>query len=271
MSARRKNLVKATNIQLTRGQTSILDHVDLTVRSGEIVTLIGPNGAGKTSLVRILLKLETPDKGKVHHHPGLTVSYVPQKFSVNASFPLTAARFILSSHKHSRFDLFGKSSGTQKKLKKLAEETGIAHRLDNQMSNLSGGEFQRVCLARALMRDPQLLVLDEPVQGIDFAGETEIYRLIASIRQNRGCGILLISHDLHIVMAESDRVVCLDHHICCSGTPDKVVNNPEYERLFGTDAVQAYGYYKHKHDHKHGPSGEIIELEKSTTKCDTNF
>ena len=239
-------MISARNISLVRSGRKILDDVSLEVRAGEIVTIIGPNGAGKTSLLKILLKLDRPDQGLVCQKPGLKIGYVPQKFSVDRSFPLSVRHFIQLGRQGERIPA------------DILEETGVNNLLGKPLSDLSGGEFQRVCLTRALVRRPDLLVLDEPVQGIDYAGEIEIYRLIASVRQQRGCGILLISHDLHVVMGESDRVICLDKHICCSGTPDLVVANPEYERLFGADAVNVRGLYKHRHDHLHGPDGEII-------------
>lgn len=243
-------LTSAHHITFIREGHKILDDVSLEVNHGEIVTIIGPNGAGKTSLLRILLRLETPDRGTVHQKPGLKIGYVPQKFSVDPSLPLSAGHFIrLGGHLNKAV------------LRGVLEDTGTTALQEKQLSTLSGGEFQRVCLARSLAREPDLLVLDEPVQGIDYAGEIEIYKLIANVRKKHGCGILLISHDLHIVMGEADRVLCLDRHICCSGKPEQVIANPEYERLFGADAVSAYGLYQHSHDHIHGPDGEIIPAD----------
>jgi zinc transport system ATP-binding protein len=224
----------------------VLDRVSIAVHASEIVTLIGPNGAGKTTLARVLLGLAPISEGSVSRCAGLRVGYVPQRFSIEPVIPLSVLRFMSLSRPVSN----------ARALECLAE-TGAAHLAGAQMSGLSGGEFQRVLLARALARDPHLLVLDEPAQAIDFAGAALLYELIAAIRARRGCGILLISHDLQVVLGASDRVICLNRHICCEGVPRAVAGHPEYVRLFGPDAAASFGLYSHRHDHTHTLSGDV--------------
>lgn len=237
-------LIEARQIAISRRGKDILTGVDLAIGRSEIVTLIGPNGAGKTTLVRVLLGLEKPDRGTVLRKPGLEIGYVPQRFDVDAAIPLTVARFIA---------LGGR--GDPDAMHATLEEVGARGLMDRQYSELSGGELQRVLLARALLRNPDLLVLDEPVRGVDYAGEAGLYKLIGRLRTERNLGILLVSHDLHIVMAQSDRIVCLNSHICCSGAPQSVAEHPEYRKLFGSGADRLYAVYQHHHDHEHDLSG----------------
>jgi zinc transport system ATP-binding protein len=237
-------LVSARGLSLMRSGRTILDHVDLAVGAGEIVTLIGPNGAGKTTLVRLLLGLEKPGGGEIWRAPGLVVGYVPQRFEADPAIPLTAARFVMLGG--------GKDP---RRVARALEEVGAGAVKDRQLSRLSGGELQRVVLARALMRDPQLLVLDEPVRGVDFNGEAELYALIGRLRSQRGLGVLLVSHDLHVVMAQSDRVICLNQHVCCSGVPEAVARHDAYVALFGAQAARAFALYSHHHDHQHDLAG----------------
>lgn len=241
------SLIAASDIGVRRDGKWILQQVSLNIGAGEIVTLIGPNGGGKTTLTRVLLGLIQPDSGKVARRIGLTVGYVPQKLEITDSLPMSVSRFMTLTTKHSDSSILA-----------ALEETGVSHLVNAQIHSLSGGEFQRVLLARAIARLPDLLVLDEPVQGVDFAGETALYELIAGIRDRHGCGILLISHDLHIVMAATDSVVCLNGHVCCSGGPADVAVNPEFNRLFGPRGADAIALYRHHHDHVHGADGEII-------------
>ena len=204
----------------------VLDRVDIRVQRSEIVTLIGPNGAGKTTLLRLLLGLQAPDTGAVQRAPELTIGYLPQKISADSTLPLTVKRMLGLTN----------SVAPEAKREEL-EEVGVGHLMQAMMHELSGGEQQRVMLARAMLREPYLLVLDEPVQGVDFKGELDLYELIGRIRDRRECGILLVSHDLHLVMASTDRVVCLNHHICCAGHPEAVKRDPEYLTLFGHRAA----------------------------------
>lgn len=244
-------LISARGVSLSRNGRKLLDHIDLDVHAGEVVTLIGPNGAGKSTLVRVLLGLIKPDEGKVIRAKGLRVGYLPQRFDRDASIPLTVNRFLTLS-----------SVAANGEVASVLDEVGAGTLGEAQISTLSGGEFQRVALAKTLIGEPTLLVLDEPVQNVDYAGEGELYRLIGDIRSRRGCGILLISHDLHVVLGESDRVVCLNGHICCSGTPKAVARHPEYIRLFGPNAAGAYALYAHDHDHVHSLSGEVVHDDR---------
>lgn len=242
-----KYLISAEKLTLRRGGRMILENVDIAISPGEIVTLIGPNGAGKTSLVRLLLGLMAPDSGAISRAAGLTIGYLPQRFGVNAAIPLTVGRFLTLTAR-------GNAAAAA-----LLKEVGADHLEGVQISDLSGGEFQRVALAKALMGNPRFLVLDEPVQNVDFTGEAELYRLIETLRDTRGCGVLLVSHNLHVVLGASDRVVCLNQHVCCSGVPESVAKHPEYARLFGRDAAQAFAIYAHHHDHEHDLSGGVSE------------
>ena len=236
-------LVSAQNVSLVLGGQLVLDAVSLTVSPGEIVTLIGPNGAGKSSLARVLLGLVEPTRGKVSRQAGLSVGYVPQRFAVPETIPLTVRRLLTLTRR-----------AGEAEIARVLQETGISHLAATPVTALSGGEQQRALIARALLRDPDFLVLDEPVQGVDFIGEAQLYRLVSDIRARRGCGILMVSHDLHVVMAESDRVVCLNGHVCCEGGPETVKGHPEFARLFGREAARALAVYSHEHDHVHdGP------------------
>jgi zinc transport system ATP-binding protein len=239
-------LVSARGLLLSRSGRDVLQGVDIDLRSGEIVTVIGPNGAGKTTLVRVLLGLEVPDRGATRRQPGLVIGYVPQRFDLDSAIPLTASRFVG----------LGLRRGGSAAIPEALAEVGAGKLGDRQLAELSGGELQRVLLARALARKPALLILDEPVRGVDYAGEAELYTLIGRLRSERGFGVLLVSHDLHVVMAQSDRVVCLNRHVCCSGVPESVAQHPEYARLFGPQAARAFAVYQHHHDHRHDLAGD---------------
>jgi zinc transport system ATP-binding protein len=238
-------LISARSLWLSRSGRTILQGIDIDIAANEILTLIGPNGAGKTTLVRVLLGLEAPDKGTTLRKPGLVVGYVPQRFEVDRAIPLTVARFV------------GLGRGAEDDdIARVLGEVGAGQLGERQLSELSGGELQRVVLARALVRSPNVLVLDEPVRGVDYVGEAELYTLIGRLRSEHGFGVLLVSHDLHVVMAQSDRVICLNRHVCCSGVPESVAQHPEYARLFGPQAARAFGLYHHSHDHRHDLAGE---------------
>ena len=237
-------LVEASRIGVHRAGRWLIQDVDLAVRKGEIVTLIGPNGSGKSTTARVALGIVKPDAGVVRHKPGLTVGYVPQRLHIDRTLPLTVERLMTLTAPQSA-----------DAVRATLDWVEIGHLAKAEIQFLSGGEFQRALLARALVRKPDLLVLDEPVQGIDFAGEVALYDLIHRIRGETGCGILLISHDLHIVMAQTDTVVCLNGHVCCQGTPQSVATSPEYVRLFGRRAAETLAVYRHHHDHVHGVDG----------------
>jgi zinc transport system ATP-binding protein len=239
-------LVEANDIGLTLQGRSILEDVNLTVHEREIVTLIGPNGAGKSTLIRIILGIMKADHGRVTLARGIRIGYMPQRLTIDPVLPLSVSRFLTLAQR-----------APTAKLKEVLDEVGAPHLLDSAMQTLSGGETQRVLLARAMLRDPDLLILDEPVQGVDVAGQEELYRLIGTIRTRRGCGILMISHDLHMVMTATDEVLCLNRHVCCSGHPDSVRIDPNYVALFGKMPVLTP--YSHHHDHSHNVHGEVIK------------
>jgi zinc transport system ATP-binding protein len=242
-------LVEAHGITLRIGRSELLRAVDLEIRPREVVSLIGPNGAGKTTLIRVLLGLLRPTAGWVARRPGLVIGYVPQRMRLDPVLPLTVGRFLTIGRR-----------GVE--IASALAAVGAGHLARASIHELSGGELQRVVLARALVRDPGLLFLDEPAQGIDFNGQLELYQLIERIRDERGCGVLLVSHDLHVVMGATDRVVCLNRHVCCSGAPETVTRHPEYLGLFGPRAATGVAIYAHDHDHAHDLAGGVVALPK---------
>jgi zinc transport system ATP-binding protein len=235
-------LIEAEGIAKQLGRRDVLVDAALAVHAGEVVTLIGPNGAGKSTLIRILLGLLKPDRGRIKRRPGLTIGYLPQRFQVDPALPLTVERFLALA------------GSTAARIAEVLDEVGLEDAAMKQVQTLSGGELQRVLLARALARRPDLLVLDEPLQGVDVAGQADLYHRIGEVRRSLGAGVVLVSHDLHLVMAESDRVVCLNHHVCCAGRPEAVSRDPQYLALFGP----AVAVYTHSHDHHHDHSGDVI-------------
>jgi len=239
-------LITLESIGVRRNGRPLVEGVSLTISRGEIVTLIGPNGSGKSTTARVVTGVLRPDEGRVTRKPGLSVGYVPQKLGIDWTLPLTVNRLMNLTARHK------KSEVTH-----ALEQVGAGHLGGAAVQTLSGGEFQRVLLARAMIGKPDLLVLDEPVQGVDFAGEVAIYELIGRIRDATQCGILMISHDLHVVMAETDTVICLNGHVCCRGTPELVAQSPEYLSLFGARAAPALAIYQHHHDHTHLPDGRV--------------
>ncbi len=240
-------LIQARGLGVQRGGRWLVRGVDLTIRPGEIVTLIGPNGSGKSTTVKALLGILALSEGDVARTAGLSIGYVPQRLAIDWTMPLTVKRLMTLTGRH-----------TAGEVAAALAEVGIPHLAAAPVQQLSGGEFQRALLARALIRRPALLVLDEPVQGVDFAGEIALYELIHGIRERLGCGILMISHDLHIVMGKTDTVVCLNGHVCCSGTPQAVTESPEYRALFGSQAAAALAIYRHDHDHVHLDDGRVV-------------
>jgi zinc transport system ATP-binding protein len=237
-------LIALAGVDVAFGRRAALAGASLSVAPGEIVTIIGPNGAGKTTLLRVALGLQRVDAGRVERRPGLRVGYLPQRLAIDETLPLTVRRFLALVPK------------ARRDATAALAETGARHTLDLPVQTLSGGEMQRVLLARALLREPELLVLDEPAQGVDIAGQAELFALIRRVRDERGCGVLLVSHDLHLVMAATDRVVCLNHHVCCSGRPEAVSRDPAYRALFGA-AIEGFALYAHAHDHRHDVAGEV--------------
>ncbi|MEO0544562.1 MAG: ATP-binding cassette domain-containing protein [Pseudomonadota bacterium] len=247
-------LVTLENAGVYRAGRWLVRGVGLSISAGEIVTLIGPNGSGKSTTAKMALRILKPDEGVVRRRPDLKIAYVPQKLTIDWTMPLAVRRFLRLT-----------GDITAQAAEDALAATGVSHLADAEVRSLSGGEFQRVMLARAIARKPDLLVLDEPVQGVDFTGEIALYDLIKEIRDEIHCGILLISHDLHVVMAATDRVICLNGHVCCSGTPTAVATSPEYKALFGARATSTLAVYEHQHDHVHLPDGRVAHADGSIT------
>ena len=245
MSTENNILVKLNGVGLKQNEKWLVKGVSLKVEKGKIVTLIGPNGSGKSTTAKIALGIYKNIEGQVEKFTN-NIGYVPQKISIDWTLPLRVKDFMLLT-----------DSLKDDALDEALTLTGVKHLKDKNLGNLSGGEFQRVLLARAISKKPELLVLDEPVQGVDFTGEIALYELIKKISEKLNCGILLISHDLHTVMTATDHVVCLNGHVCCSGSPKDVARNNEYKALFGEQASQTLSVYEHKHDHEHSNDGEI--------------
>ena len=241
----KKILLKVENVGISVNGKSLVRGVSLEVKQGEIVTLIGPNGSGKSTTAKIALGIYKKIDGKVKTYTD-KIGYVPQKISIDWTLPIRVLDFMTLTEEL-----------TQDEINTALNLTGVEHLKDKSLSNLSGGEFQRVLIARAISKQPELLVLDEPVQGVDFKGEIALYKLIKEISEKMKCGILLISHDLHVVMSATDFVVCLNGHVCCSGTPHKVVQDNKYRELFGDRASNILSLYEHKHDHTHSQDGTI--------------
>ena len=223
-----EKLAEVNEVGVRRDGRWLVENISLSIARGEILTLIGPNGSGKTTTAKLVTGVLRPDAGSVWRKPGLRVGYVPQKLAIDWTLPLTVKRLMSLTASHARGEVDA-----------ALERVGIAHLAQAEVQNLSGGEFQRALLARAMLRKPDLLVLDEPVQGVDFSGEVALYDLIGQIRDETGCGILMISHDLHVVMAATDTVICLNGHVCCRGAPEQVARSPEYLSLFGARAASA--------------------------------
>ena len=247
-------LVAMRGVGVFRDGRWLVRGVDLTVSRGEIVTLIGPNGSGKSTTAKTAIGVMKPSEGRVERFAGLRVGYVPQKLNIDWTLPLTVGRLMTLTGR------FGPDE-----IAAALDAVGIAHLAKRSVQHLSGGEFQRALLARAMIRNPDLLILDEPVQGVDFSGEMALYDLIKDIRNRTGCGILLISHDLHIVMAETDTVICMNGHVCCRGPPQAVAESAEYRSLFGARAAATLAVYSHHHDHTHLSDGRVRHADGSVT------
>ena len=247
-------LTTLSNAGFYRNDRWLVRGVDMVVELGEIVTLIGPNGSGKTTTAKLALGILKPDEGTVLQSKHIRVGYVPQNFNIDWTLPLNVARFMSLTNRVS-----------ERQADDALAITSATHLRHTELRALSGGEFQRVMLARAIASKPELLVLDEPVRGVDFNGEIAIYELIKEIRNELKSGILLISHDLHVVMAATDRVICLNGHICCSGTPNAVASNMAYRELFGPRATSTLALYEHSHDHTHLPDGSVRHTDGSIT------
>jgi zinc transport system ATP-binding protein len=241
----KKLLVKLENAGVQRISKWLVKGISFEISQGQIVTLIGPNGSGKTTTAKMILNIMNADEGQITRNTD-KMAYVPQKINIDWTMPLRVIDFMKITN----------NLNNNQVIESLTT-TGVDKLLYSQIHNLSGGEFQRVLIARAIAKKPDLLVLDEPVQGVDYNGEIALYNLIKKISVNLNCGILLISHDMHFVMSTTDHVVCLNGHICCSGTPSSVVKNPEYIKLFGEHNSETLSYYQHHHDHSHDNDGSV--------------
>ena len=234
------DIISASNITVTRDNKDILDNVSISVNSDDFITILGPNGAGKSMLLKCLMGFYKPEKGMINRTPNLRIGYVPQQFVSEQTLPISTKRFLMLRKK-----------ADEEEINKIADETNIKSYLEKPVHVLSGGERQRVLLARSLIGNPELLVLDEPAQNLDISGQLAFYKLLERIYQTRSLSILMVSHDLHMVMATTKKVVCLFHHICCSGEPQIVTKDPEFVSLFGNDMAEMMAVYQHGHNHTH--------------------
>ncbi len=239
------SLIEARGLSVRLGGTQALRNVDFAIDRGEIVTVVGPNGSGKSTLLRALVGAVSASGGEIRRAPGLRIGYVPQKLHVDPTLPLTVRRFLGLPRRTTR-------EAAEAALDRAGAE-GLAER---QMAALSGGQLQRVLLARALLETPDLLILDEATQGLDQPGSAAFYRRIEEVRRELDCAVLMVSHELHVVMSASDRVICLNGHVCCEGRPDVVASAPEYRALFGRGTQGALALYRHDHDHHHDHGAE---------------
>ena len=233
-------LILLDNVSVEIKHQKILHNVSLSINTNQIVTLLGPNGAGKSTLVKVILGLMPYTSGKITRLDNLTIGYVPQSIKLNPTLPITVKRFMCLNKQLNN-----------KNILNILSMVKAEYLIDKSMHQLSGGELQRVLLAQALAKRPQLLILDEPTQGVDVNGQVLLYDLISNAKTQFNCGILMVSHDLHLVMAKTDEVICLNHHICCSGTPASVSNDPEFISLFGQQGASQIAVYKHHHNHQH--------------------
>ena len=234
------SIIETRNLHVRYGDTPVLADVSFAIKPGEIVTIVGPNGSGKSTLIRSVLGLLDPAGGKVERAPGLKIGYVPQRLGINSTLPMTVARFLSLPVRQSRAEVA-----------RVLARVGIPGTESKAITALSGGQLQRTLLARALLAKPDILILDEPTQGLDQPGTADFYRLVENLRNETGCAVLMVSHDLHVVMSASDRVICLNGHICCQGKPRVVRDAPEYRAMFGVGTAGALALYPHDHDHSH--------------------
>ena len=236
-------LITLTKVNKAFADRPVLQNISMQLMQGEITTLIGPNGAGKSTLVKLILGLISPDSGSVTPAPQLNIGYMPQKISIDPSLPISTCRFLqLANTSH-------------KACHEALEMVGISHLAKSPIQTLSGGELQRALLARAILRKPNFLVLDEPVQGVDITGQNALYKMISELSKSLNCGILMVSHDLHLVMSSTDKVICLNQHICCQGRPEQVTQDPAYIDIFG----QTTAIYSHHHNHQHSIHGQVLD------------
>ncbi|RQW64142.1 zinc ABC transporter ATP-binding protein ZnuC [Vibrio viridaestus] len=252
-------LVELHDICVDFNHRRVLENINLTLYSGKITTLIGPNGAGKSTLVKVLLGLQAPTQGQIKKAKKIKVGYVPQKLKLNDTLPLSVNRFLSLAGRFSRQEIL-----------EAITLVGAEHLLHSSMHNLSGGETQRILLARALLQRPELLVLDEPAQGVDVQGQIDLYDLINTVRVRFGCAVFMVSHDLHLVMAKTDDVICLQHHICCSGAPADIRKHPNYIAMFGDRSRETLAFYEHHHQHHHDLAGQPVSGEATSCQHHTH-
>ncbi|MBB3995701.1 zinc transport system ATP-binding protein [Sulfitobacter undariae] len=241
------SLIEVHNLSIRYGGHTVLSNVSLHVDAGEIVTIVGPNGSGKTSLLRAIIGAVKPSKGRVTQGADVKLGYVPQKLHIDPTLPMSVARFLALPN--------GVAPAA---IDAALKQAGVPDLAKAQMARLSGGQFQRVLLARALIGKPQILLLDEATQGLDQPGSAAFYQQIDTVRRQTGCAVLMISHELHVVMSASDRVICLNGHVCCEGTPEVVASAPEYRALFGSGTLGALALYRHDHDHDHDHNHDAL-------------
>ncbi|MDX1560307.1 MAG: zinc ABC transporter ATP-binding protein ZnuC [Marinobacter sp.] len=257
-------LVSLENLTVRFEDRPVVDRVNLKVQRGDIITIIGPNGAGKTTLIKAVLGIEKVSEGQVSLGKNLIIGYVPQHLTLEPTLPLSVKRFMLLS---------GRSLS---ECESALDHTGIGHLLNASVHHLSGGEKQRLLLARALARKPDLLVLDEPAQGVDINGQASLYDLIRQLRDDLNCGVIMISHDLHLVMAATDKVICLNQHVCCSGYPADISHDPAFIETFGRPVAESLAVYHHHHNHSHDLHGDVVDSDPHSagsghgghTECD---
>ena len=249
-------LVSISGMTVQMGGTVALRNVDFNIARGEIVTVVGPNGSGKSTLMRAIIGAQALTAGSITRAPGLRIGYVPQSLHIDPTLPITVGRFL---------SLPGRKPKDE--VHRVMQRVGADALMDKQMFTLSGGQFQRTLLARALLEKPDLLILDEPTTGLDQPGSAAFYRLIEDIRGEMGTAVLMVSHELHVVMSASDRVICLNGHVCCHGTPDIVASAPEYRALFGSGTQGALALYRHDHDHHHHHDGEACDHDHSNDEA----
>jgi len=233
-------LISAKNVSVLKHQKSILDNIDIQINKNDFITIIGPNGAGKTMLLKCLMGFYKPTSGRIERKEKLKIGYMPQSISIINTMPITVKDFITVRKEYDDISL-----------NKVITEVSIGEIINKQLSVLSGGEMQRVLLARSLLNNPDLLILDEPAQNLDISGQLNFYKLIQEIYSKRNISILMVSHDLHLVMVSTKKVLCLYKHICCSGAPQQIAKDPEFLSMFGKDMANMMSIYQHSHDHNH--------------------